>query len=265
MDPLLRIALRTAREAGRLLLPTYDRPPYSRMGKTAIQRFTSDLRKELLYLFEAQVQRAYPDHVVSGDPNLIPHSGAVHWLIEVLEGESNFLRSLSEFSVVVGIYENRVLMHGVIYQSIDDLEFYVTKDIGAQVNNTRLRVSSTKSLASSLISVSGPQVQLKPKDSLMSIIFEDLSQLEADIRMSGSPALNIARVAQGKLDANISVDLPSMIYDIGALLVNEAGGFVRRQALSGITVDVFSNSHLHVTLERNYLKRLGPILTHTSS
>ena len=225
MDPLLRIAFRTARDVGRHLLSTFDRPPYSRMGKTALRSFTHDLRSDLLQMFVEQIHRAYPSHSVFSDATQQPKPNSIHWFIDVIDGQTNFRRSLTDYCAVIGIFDDGILLHSMVYHYGDDLEFYATKDIGAQVNQSRLRVSSPNTINDSVIAISDVQIlQQQSQDPSYSKLLTKLHVHRVETRTSGSLALDIMRVAQGKHDGCITTNTKSVKQEIGALLVREAGG-----------------------------------------
>ncbi|MCY3626916.1 MAG: hypothetical protein OXG88_04670 [Gammaproteobacteria bacterium] len=243
MDPLVRIGLRTARQVGKQILPTYDRPPYGRMGRTALQTFIKDLRSEMLHIFEDQIIRAYPTHSVSSDFTLNPTKDSVQWFIEVLDGETNFLRSLNDFCAAIGIYENGVIRHSLIYHYVDDQEFFATVELGAQVNRNRLRVSTTNKLAESVIALSGFHSSDPRQNSKLVEYIKLLYHHRVEFRTSGCTSLDIARVAQGKHDGCIASIDSLITKQIGALLVSEAGGMATGSC-SANSYTVFSNPSL---------------------
>ena len=249
MDPLVRIGLRTAREVGKQILPTFERPPYGRMGRTGLQTFIKNLRSEMLHIFEDRIIRAYPNHSVSSDFTLMPTRNSVHWFIEVLDGETNFLRSLNDFCAVIGIYENGDIRHSLIYHYVDDLEFYATLELGALVNRARLRVSKTNNLAESVIALSGSHPPDPRQNSTLEYI-KLLRHHRVEIRTSGCTSIDIARVAQGKHDGCIASIDSSITKQICVLLVSEAGGMTTDSG-SVNSYSAFSNPSLFGVLSKS--------------
>lgn len=142
------------------------------------------------------------------------------WFFEPLCGEENFLRSLSDYCAVIGVFHDGTLQHAVIYQYLDDSEYYATKDEGATVNKIRLRVSNTSSLTRAVIAYAH-----QDSSSQYSTYQMKTQTLVHSLRCSGCVALDFARVAQGKLDACVSIGPNQVIPSVASLLVSEAGGF----------------------------------------
>ena len=166
------------------------------------------------------VQTQFPQHQIASESINFSKQLGYCWFIEPLCGEENFLRSLSDYCVVIGVFHNGVPQHVVIYHYLEDTEFYATKDEGATVNKNRLRVSSTSSLSRAVVAYTQ-----QDSTSTSTNYLDKVNVLECNLRCSGCVALDFARVAQGKLDASVSVGTNQMIRSVVSLLVSEAGGF----------------------------------------
>lgn len=171
-------------------------------------------------VFQENVSTHFPDHKVTTDPRKLPHQSGYCWFIEPICGEQNFLRSLPDYCAVIGIFFNGSVQHAVVYHYLEDVEFYATKNEGAMVNQNRLRVSGTGSLNHAMIGY----IQ-QSSDFSGSEHHAELIKLVANVRCSGCSALDLARVAQGKLDAYVQVGENQFIPIATSLLVTEAGGF----------------------------------------
>ena len=178
------------------------------------------MRTRLTSAFHDMVHTQFPEHqIVSESTDLTKQSGYC-WFIEPLCGEENFLRSLSDYCAVIGVFHNGVAEHVAIYHYLDDSEYYATKDEGAVVNKIRLRVSSTSSLTRAVVAYSR-----QDSTASLSNFQVKMDKLVRSLRCSGCIALDFARVAQGKLDACVSVGTSQLIPSVASLLVTEAGGF----------------------------------------
>ena len=220
MEPLIRIALRVAREQSPLLVQTHERPPSGRFSPKGLEEYVHQLRTRLNATYHETVKTCYPDHAVSTDSQKPINQHGYFWFVEPLCGEDNFLRSLSDYCAVIGIYYHGSLHHAVVYHYLDDVEYYATKDVGAIVNKNRLRVSSTSTLARAVIAYEQPQSLPD-----LSQFHEKLRAQNLNLRSTGCVALDLAHVAQGKLDACIVVSTSQSITRATNLLVTEAGGF----------------------------------------
>jgi len=138
------------------------------------------------------------------------------WIVDPLDGTKEFIMGIPEFSVSVALVENGMPVLGVIYNPPADELFYGTRTGGIFLNGSRVRVTERTQAEGALIDASRTEWnngELKP--------FEDLFQ----IRLRGSTAYKLARVAAGLCDASWSRG-PKNEWDVcaGALLVTAAGG-----------------------------------------
>lgn len=219
MEGLVRIALRTARQQAPQLIQAHDRPPISRFSTKGLQEYVHQLRTRLSATFKETVNAHFPDHRISTEAIDISEQSGYWWYVEPLCGEENFLRSLPDYCALIGIFHNNSLQHAAVFHYLEDEEFYATKNEGAAVNQSRLRVSSTSSLSRAVIAyttqISGPK----------NVQFQEAMQAQVfSSRCSGCVALDLARVAQGKFDASICLGTNRLLPSIASLLVTEAGG-----------------------------------------
>lgn len=193
--------------------------------------------------FHETVNTHFPDHVIATKATDVSEQKGYRWYVEPLCGEENFLRSLPDYCALIGIFHNNSIQHAAVFHYLEDVEFYATKNEGAAVNNSRLRVSSTSSLSRAVIAY-GTQ-NSNPKN----LKFQEVMQEQVlSLRCSGCVALELAQVAQGKLDASVYVGSDQLIPLIASLLVTEAGGL----ATSNAQTEEFAlagNPHIFSALE----------------
>lgn len=162
--------------------------------------------------------------VVEGDP------AKPRWLVDPIDGTSNFLHGIPHFAISIAVQESRPggwgdISHGLVYQPLTDESFWAEKGRGAWLHDRRLRVSSRRDLAEALIATGIPY---KAHGDLprFSRILDAVSPEVAGIRRFGSAALDLAWVAAGRYDGFWEEDLQAWDIAAGLLLVREAGGFV---------------------------------------
>lgn len=197
--------------------------------------------------FHAMLNTHFPEHKIADESTELEKQSGYCWFIEPLCGEENFLRSLSDYCAVIGVYHNGVAQHIVIYHYLDDSEYYATKDEGATVNKNRLRVSNTSSLTRAVVAYSHQDLTL---DSLK--YHEKIRKLVRGLRCSGCVSLDFARVAQGKLDACISIGPNKVIPTAASLLVSEAGGF-STAGLNNEEIFIAGNPQIFAALKTEFL------------
>lgn len=228
MDGLVRIALRTARQQAPLLIQAHDRPPVSRFSTKGLQEYGLQLRTRMTASFHETVKTHFPAHEIVTEPTKMSQKAEFCWFIEPLCGEENFLRSLPDYCAVIGIFCDRMLLHAVVFHYLDDVEFYATKNEGAIVNKNRLRVSNTSALNRAVIAY-----DIQNFDANFLRFQESVQSQVLSSRCSGCVALDLARVAQGKLDACIYMGTSHEVPLIAKLLVTEAGGLSTSDSQNG--------------------------------
>ncbi len=132
------------------------------------------------------------------------------WIIDPIDGTTNFLHGVPHFSISIALKSNNEIISGLIYDPIKDEMFYAEKNNGAFFNNQRIKVSKKKQLESCLFATGGKK------------------EIEVDLitRKSGSAALDLAYVAAGRFDGYFQNNLHLWDVAAGIILVKEAGGII---------------------------------------
>lgn len=176
-----------------------------------------------------------------GDPGLM-------WIIDPLDGTSNYAHGFPWFSVSIGLYKNGKPHSGVVYHPILKEMFYAEKGKGAFLNDKRIHVSKEKSLEDALVGTGFYYSKAKALQEEMKI-FSQLNEKCLGVRRPGSAALDLAQVASGRYDAFWEKGLSPWDVAAGFLLVEEAGGKIT--GYEGQRVSIFdkqvvaSNGRLH--------------------
>jgi myo-inositol-1(or 4)-monophosphatase len=151
------------------------------------------------------------------------------FIVDPLDGTMNFMHGVPHFSISIGLERDKELVAGVVYDVIKDEMFWAEKGAGAYVNDRRLRVSSRKDIADALVvtGVAPAIVRDEKRRARFDAEFARVNVAAAGLRRFGSAALDLSYVAAGRLDAYWERGLA--IWDIaaGAVIVREAGGYVR--------------------------------------
>lgn len=148
-----------------------------------------------------------------------------NWVIDPLDGTTNFIHGFPVFSVSIGLLENQESILGVVYEVNRNECFYAVKGGGAFCNETPIHVSSCHDLASSLIATGFPYDGLDKTDAYLKVL-KSLMESSHGYRRLGSAAVDLCYVACGRVDGYFQYNLNS--YDVagGAIIVKEAGGIV---------------------------------------
>jgi myo-inositol-1(or 4)-monophosphatase len=151
------------------------------------------------------------------------------FVIDPIDGTTNFIRGLHHSCVSIGYYEGGQVQIGVVYSPYFDEMFYATRGGGAFLDcrgKTRPVKREDKPLSASL-TVYGTAPYYKEKTGEETVrIFRELLYRTLDIRRSGSAALDLAYVADGRYDLFFEAVLSPWDFGAGRLLVTEAGGVI---------------------------------------
>ena len=185
----------------------------------------SDIKVEKILVEE--LQKARPTYsILSEEIGEINNDESFKWIIDPIDGTSNFLHGIPHFAISIGLEHDKEIICGIIYDPIKDEMFVAEKGNGAYVNNKRMRVSSRSKLKDCLIFTGGPRQNPKDKE-LFFVEYKNFSSIvKTPIRKMGSASLDIAYVAAGRCDGFWQRNLNYWDYAAGIILVKESGGFV---------------------------------------
>jgi myo-inositol-1(or 4)-monophosphatase len=148
-----------------------------------------------------------------------------NWVIDPLDGTTNFVHGLPVFAVSIGLMEKEEVVLGVVYEVNRKECFHAFTGGGAFCNETPLRVSKAPNLAASLIATGFPYYQFDLIDRYMNIM-KSLMQKTHGLRRLGSAAVDLCYVAAGRTEGYFEYNLNSYDVAAGVIIVQEAGGQV---------------------------------------
>jgi myo-inositol-1(or 4)-monophosphatase len=154
-----------------------------------------------------------------------PDPAALNWIIDPLDGTTNFIHGIPVYCVSVGLARGKELLVGVIHQPNLDEMFYGWQGGGAWCNGKQIFVSKTPLLQESLIATGFPYYKFEKQKRYMYIL-ELLMKKTHGIRRMGAAAVDLAYVAAGRFDGFYEYNLNSWDMAAGVLLIKEAGGTV---------------------------------------
>lgn len=174
------------------------------------------------------IRAAFPGHgILAEESGYHPPvgDGGVRWIIDPLDGTTNFIHGYPMFSVSVAAELDGKLVAGVIIDVPRNELFHATKGLGAWNGDQKVSVSATDSFNGALILTGFPfKAQQYLEDFI--VIFRDLLPKTTGIRRCGSAALDCAHVAAGRADGFWEFGLSAWDIAAGVLLIEEAGGVV---------------------------------------
>ena len=226
MHPLLNIAVAAARKAGDIIVRHLDRVDRLAVKAKEHNDFVSQVDRlaedEIIYI----IRKAHPDHaILAEESGQHPGNDEFQWIIDPLDGTTNFLHGFPVFSVSIAVKHRSRLEHGVIYDPMRQELFTASRGEGAQVEGKRMRVTSLKTLDGALIGTGFPFRESQNLELYMRM-FEVVARKTAGLRRAGSAAQDLAYVAAGRLDGFWEMGLKPWDIAAGVLLIQEAGGLV---------------------------------------
>ena len=224
MHPLINIAVEAARAAGNQIMRNLDRADTLPVERKARNDFVSEVDKDAEAEIVHLIRKRYPHHAILAEEGGADGKNDVVWIIDPLDGTTNFLHRLPHFAVSIAVQEKGRLEHGVIYAPATQDLYVGSRGAGATLNNRRIRVSKTKTLEDSLVGTGVP-IRAANLDTYLPQL-RAVVEKTSGVRRAGSAALDLAYVAAGRLDAFWELGLQQWDMAAGILMVQEAGGVV---------------------------------------
>ncbi|GAB4342225.1 MAG: inositol monophosphatase family protein [Desulfobulbaceae bacterium] len=223
---LLAAAARAALTGGAIIRDLYGRPHTIRM-KGEIDLVTeADLSSETAIIASLDEDAPGIDVMAeeSYDPATPPPEGRT-WVIDPLDGTTNFAHSIPIFAVSIGLLEEKRPLLGVIYCPMQDELFTACRGGGARLNDREIQVTDTGFPVQALVATGFPYDIHSHLDRIIAQTRSVLPRVR-DIRRCGAAAVDLAYVACGRFDGFWEMDLKPWDTAAGCLLVEEAGGRV---------------------------------------
>jgi len=225
MQPLLNIAMRAARRAGDLIVKSLSRLDSLKIDTKGRNDFVTDIDRKAEADIIATIHRSYPQHAILAEESGRSGEGEFVWIIDPLDGTTNFLHGFPTFAVSIALQHKGRLEHGVVYDPMRQEFFTASRGDGAQLEGKKIRVSGQRTLEGSLIGTGFPFRSGAHLDEYLAMLKVVMSTA-AGIRRPGAAALDLAYVAAGRIDGFWEFGLSPWDTAAGTLLIQEAGGRV---------------------------------------
>ena len=189
--------------------------------------FVTNCDKKVEKILIDELLKAKPSYsILSEEIGEINNDDSFKWIIDPIDGTSNFLHGVPHFAISVGLEHNKEIICGIIYDPIKDEMFTAEKGNGSYMNNQRMRVSSRSKLEDCMIFTGGPKRDAKNRELALKEYYKFSIKVLTPIRKLGSASLDMAYVAAGRCDGFLQRNLNYWDIAAGIILVKEAGGFV---------------------------------------
>ena len=212
----------------------------------------SDKRVEKIIINELNVENSKYSILSEEMGELIGKNKEKRWIIDPIDGTTNFLNGLPHFAISIAYEEKGEILSGIIFDPIKNEMFFAEKGQGAYLNNIRTRVSNKSDFKNSLLVTGGPRYTSEIKDKVFKEYIELAKKVRPPIRKSGSAALDLAYVAAGRFDGSWQRELKYWDIAAGIIILKESGGFINNLRGNNYLQDkidiVATNSKIHKEL-----------------
>ena len=225
MHPLLNIGIRAAHAAGDVIVRNMDQVTDISINEKGLNDYVSEVDKRAEEVIIDTIRKFYPEHSILAEESGQHGGGEYEWIIDPLDGTTNFLHGFPQFAVSIALQHKEILEQAIIYDPLRQELFTATRGNGAHLNNKRIRVSKRKNLNGALLGTGFPFGNNPTLEKFIST-FRAIFPSTAGIRRAGAASLDLAYVACGRLDGFWEFGLKEWDIAAGALIIQEAGGIV---------------------------------------
>ncbi len=226
MHALLNVAVMAAHRGGDTIirsLPKLDKIKVEQKGRND---YVSEVDRNAERAIIGTILKHYPDHAILAEESGHQGDSDYTWVIDPLDGTTNFLHGYPVFCVSVCLMHKNRLEHGAVYDPLRQELFTASRGQGAHLDRRRIRVSKQVSLERTLIGTGFPfrdsNIPLSPYLNMLQTVLTNTS----GVRRAGAAALDLCYVAAGRLDAFWETGLSKWDMAAGALIIREAGGII---------------------------------------
>ena len=218
ISPNLNIMIKASQKASKALIRDFGEIEKLQVSIKGPSNFVSnaDTKAEKIIIEELMKTKKNYSIISEEDGSKINSDSENVWIIDPIDGTSNFLHGIPHFAISIALKSNNEIISGLIYDPIKDEMFYAEKNSGAFFNNQRIKVSKKKEIEDCLFATGGKE----------KVISDFIT------RKTGSAALDMAYVAAGRYDGYFQNNLNLWDVAAGIIIIKEAGGIVNEINLS---------------------------------
>lgn len=223
---LLNVMVTAATKAGRSLSRDFGEVQNLQVSVKGTGGFVSEASKKAEDIVRGEIMHARPTYgYLSADDEVKGSDGTHRWIIDPLNGVTNFLHGIPFFAISIALERGGELVAGVIYNPATDELFTAEKGGGAYMNDRRLRVGGRKKLSDCVVGSAAPQLGRGNHGKYLIQLANVMGEV-AGVRSFGAASLELAYVASGHLDGHFEEHLAPWDIAAGIVMVREAGGFI---------------------------------------
>ena len=229
ISPNLNIMIKASQKASKALIRDFGEIEKLQVSVKGPSNFVSnaDTKAEKIIIEELMKAKKNYSIISEEDGSKINSDSENVWIIDPIDGTSNFLHGIPHFAISIALKSNNEIISGLIYDPIKDEMFYAEKNNGAFFNNQRIKVSKKKEIEDCLFATGGKE----------KVISDFIT------RKTGSAALDMAYVAAGRYDGYFQNNLNLWDVAAGIIIIKEAGGIINEINLSNLSnIEIIASS-----------------------
>ncbi len=222
---LLALALDLAGQASTLLLEARTHPNSGVDTKTSATDLVSDADRASEVLIVSGILAVRPDDAILAEESASqPGTSGVRWVIDPLDGTTNYLYGLPAWVVSIAAEVDGVTEVGVVADPVHREVYSAVRGGGAWCNGVPISVSAATTLGTSLIGTGFAYRSARRAEQAAAL--PRLLPMVRDVRRMGAAALDLCLVACGRLDGYFETGLQPWDMAAGVLIATEAGAIV---------------------------------------
>jgi len=226
MHALLNVAVMAAHRGGDTLIRILPKLDKIKVEQKSYNNYVSEADINAERAVIRTILKHYPDHAILAEESGQQGDSDYVWIIDPLDGTTNFLHRFPVFCVSVGLMYKNQLEHAAVYDPLRQELFTASRGQGAHLDGRRIRVSKQTSLEHTLIGTGFPFRDTNISLALYLKILETVLKHTSGVRRAGAAALDLCYVAAGRLDGFWETGLHKWDMAAGALIIREAGGII---------------------------------------
>ncbi len=208
ISPNLNLMIKACEKASKALIRDFGELENLQVSKKGPKDFVTNADKKVEKILINELSKKNFSIITEESGIITKENNDNFWIVDPIDGTTNFLHGIPHFCISIGLVMNGEIVSGVIFDPIKNEMFFGEKNSGSYFNNQRIRVSKKNNL----------------DECLFGSNLESLKNIELNLRVSGSAALDLAYIAAGRLDGFFQKKLNLWDIAAGVIILREAGG-----------------------------------------
>ena len=255
---VLNVMRAAVMKAGRALLRDFGEVEALQISQKGTADFVTAADLKVEKILREELEHARPGYCfVMEEGGIVEGPDKSHrWIIDPIDGTTNFIHSLPQFAISVALERDGQLAAGIVYAPVLNEFFWAEKGRGAWLNDKRLRVAGRRKLSECIFATGVPFAD-RPGHELFLSELAQVMKRTAGVRRFGAASLDLAYVAAGRFDGFWEHGLKPWDIAAGTLLVREAGGLVTDEAGSNDVIEASAIIAANLDLHPEIMKMNG--------